>query len=73
MEETDHDTPSGQYNVFPIIKDTSLGGEKFTAEVTDSGVYLDHNYIEGCLYISHENFEGLDEFREAFLEEINEA
>lgn len=66
----DHLTSGNKYNQTTII-DTC--GEKFTAEITDSGVYLDHNYSEGCLYLSHEEWEDLDEFRKEFLEEINES
>lgn len=68
----DHDTPPGQYNVYPIVQGSGLG-ELFTAEVTDNGVYLDHNFMEGCLFLSHEDFEKLDSFRQEFLEEINEG
>lgn len=58
-----------QYNQFEIL-DNELG-EEFVAEVTDKGVHLDHNWIEGGLFISHDQWEGLDEFREAFLDEID--
>lgn len=44
----------------------------FTVEVTDRGILLDHNFMEGGLYIDHEDFEELDEFRQEFLEEIGE-
>lgn len=63
-----HHTPPGQYNVFCINNNEM--GEMFTVEVTDKGIHLDHNWIEGGLFISHEDFEGLDEFRQEFLEEI---
>lgn len=74
MRDTDHNTPAGQYNVFPIyVEDEINNDEIFTVEVTDCGVYLDHNYINGCLYISHDDFEDLNEFRAEFIEEINES
>lgn len=69
MSENTHDTPKGQYNVF-CLEDNELG-ELFTVEVADNGVYFDHNWAEGCLFLSHEDFEDLDEFRQEFLEEID--
>jgi len=72
MTERDHNTPEGQYNVFDIYaEDPEEIEEKFTVEITDSGVYLDHNFVEGCLYISHENFQKLNKFRQEFVEEIS--
>lgn len=65
----DHNTPKGQYNVF-TIEDDEDWRELFTAEVTNKGVYLDHNFIEGCLFLSHDDFEKLDSFRQEFLNEI---
>lgn len=67
---SDHATPKGQYNVY-CIEDHEIGDELFTAEITDRGVYLDHNYSEGCLFLSHEDFESLDNFRQEFLDEID--
>lgn len=64
-----HDTSGDKYNQTTI--DENELGEQFTAEVTDRGVYLDHNWVDGCLFISHEDFEDLDEFRQEFLEEID--
>ena len=61
-------TPPGQYNVYSIVE---LGDERFTAEVTDNGVYFDHSYEDGCLFISHEDFEELEQFRQEFLAEID--
>lgn len=46
--------------------------EKHIAEITDSGIYFDHNFMDGCTYISHEKIDELIEFRDEFLEEINE-
>lgn len=66
-----HNTPAGQYNVF-CIEDNELG-ELFTVEVTNEGIYLDHNWTEGCLFMSHDDFEQLNQFRQEFLEEIGEA
>jgi|APHM01.1.fsa_nt_gi hypothetical protein len=62
-----HNTPSEKYNVFEIINGER---ELFTVEVTNRGVYFDHNMMNGCLFVSHEKLEKLDCFREEFLREI---
>lgn len=62
------DPPMTQYNQFEI--ESNDLGEVFTAEVTDEGVYLEHNWIDGGLFISHDQWESLDEFRTDFLDEI---
>ena len=66
---SDNNTPPGKYNVH-CIEENEIG-ELFTAEITNEGVYLDHNWVDGCLYLSHEEFEELDSFREEFLGEIS--
>lgn len=69
-----NNTPPRQYNVFPIVVDdeSEKFREVFTAEITDCGIHLDHNFMEGGLFISHEDFEDLNEYREEFLDEIEE-
>lgn len=71
MSENTHCTSPGQYNVFTIENDEEWG-ELFTVEVTGHGIHLDHNFMEGGLFISHEEFEDLDEFRQEFLNKIGE-
>lgn len=56
-----------KYNEFTIRDDD---WETQTATVTDQGVYFDHSMSDGEQFISHEDFEKLNEFREEFLDEI---
>lgn len=70
LKTGDHDTSGGKYNQF-VLEDNELG-EKHVAEVTDHGVYLDHNWQEGCQFIPHETWDKLDEHRVEFLIEIGE-
>lgn len=59
-----------KYNQY-CIEDNELG-EEFIAEITDHGVYLNHNWMEGGLFIPHEEFEELNNFRKEFLDEIGQ-
>jgi hypothetical protein len=68
MGENTHNTSGNKYNQM-AIEENELG-EKFTVEVTDQGVYFDHNWVNGCLFVEHEEFKELDVFRREFLEEI---
>jgi hypothetical protein len=72
MSNGTHNTPPEQYNVFTIHDGRDLAGELFTAEVTDRGVHLDHNFAEGGLFIKHEDFADLNDFRKEILEEIDQ-
>ena len=60
-----------QYNEF-TVEENELG-EEFTATVTDDGVHLEHNWIDGGLFIPHETWRELDAFRVDFLTEIDET
>lgn len=57
-----------KYNEYVIEENES--GELFLAHVTNNGIYFDHNWNEGSLFVSHEELEELEEFRKEFLEEI---
>ena len=55
MEDTEHGhvvSPDDEDAI--VLEDNGLG-ESFIAVTTDEGVYFDHNWCEGALYVEYED------------------